>query len=70
MIYFPIIIFTWCGTKQTKIYILSIVTSDFVYLRLTGDRSIGEKDSGKIQKDRIEEIKRWEHKIFGCLLRG
>ena len=35
-----------------------IVTSDFVYLRLIEDRSISEKDFGKIQKDRVEEIRR------------
>jgi len=40
-----------------------IVTSDFVYLRLIGDRSINEKDFGKIQKDRVEEMKRWTDKI-------
>ena len=34
-----------------------IVTSDFVYLRLIGDRSISEKDFGRIQRDRVEEIK-------------
>ena len=27
-----------------------IVTTDFVYLRLIGDRSIDEKDFGNIQK--------------------
>jgi uncharacterized protein YecE (DUF72 family) len=34
-----------------------IVTSDFVYVRLIGDRSIQEKDFGRIQIDRINEMK-------------
>ena len=39
------------------------VTSDFVYLRLIGDRSISENEFGKIQKDRTEEMKKWISKI-------
>jgi uncharacterized protein YecE (DUF72 family) len=35
-----------------------IVTSDFVYVRLIGDRSIHEKDFGTIQIDRIKEMKK------------
>lgn len=35
-----------------------IVTSDFVYVRLIGDRSIQERDFGTIQIDRIKEIKK------------
>jgi uncharacterized protein YecE (DUF72 family) len=35
-----------------------IVTSDFVYVRLIGDRSIQEKDFGRIQIDRIKEMKK------------
>ena len=35
-----------------------IVTSDFVYVRLIGDRSIEEKDFGRIQIDRIKEMKK------------
>jgi uncharacterized protein YecE (DUF72 family) len=37
----------------------SIVTTDFVYIRIIGDRTIQEKDFGKIQKDRISEMKKW-----------
>jgi hypothetical protein len=33
-----------------------IVTSDFVYVRLIGDRSIHERDFGCIQMDRIKEM--------------
>jgi hypothetical protein len=36
-----------------------IVTTDFLYIRFIGDRTIQEKDFGKIQKDRISEMKRW-----------
>jgi uncharacterized protein YecE (DUF72 family) len=39
-----------------------IVTSDFVYLRLIGDRSIKESEFGEIQKDREQEMKYWTHK--------
>jgi uncharacterized protein YecE (DUF72 family) len=35
-----------------------VVTSDFVYVRLIGDRSIQEKDFGRIQIDRIKEMKK------------
>ncbi len=35
-----------------------IVTSDFVYVRLIGDRSIDERDFGTIQIDRIKEMKK------------
>jgi uncharacterized protein YecE (DUF72 family) len=35
-----------------------IVTSDFVYVRLVGDRSIDERDFGTIQIDRIKEMKK------------
>ncbi len=35
-----------------------IVTSDFVYVRLIEDRSIQEKDFGRIQIDRIKEMKK------------
>lgn len=35
------------------------ITTDFVYLRFIGDRSIDDKDFGRIQKDRIKEMERW-----------
>jgi uncharacterized protein YecE (DUF72 family) len=34
----------------------AVVTADFVYLRLMGDRSIPESEFGKIQKDRTKEM--------------
>ena len=40
-----------------------IVTSDFVYLRLIGDRRLAESQFGKIQIDRTEEIKKWAEKM-------
>ena len=36
-----------------------IVTTDFLYIRFIGDRTIQEKDFGKIQKDRVPEMKKW-----------
>jgi len=36
-----------------------MVTTDFIYLRFIGDRSIDEKDFGVIQKDRIREMEYW-----------
>jgi hypothetical protein len=36
-----------------------IVTTDFLYIRFIGDRTIQEKDFGKIQKERISEMKKW-----------
>jgi uncharacterized protein YecE (DUF72 family) len=40
-----------------------IATTDFLYLRFIGDRSIDEKDFGKIQKDRVIEMKKWSNKL-------
>jgi uncharacterized protein YecE (DUF72 family) len=40
-----------------------IVTSDFLYLRLIGDRSIQEKDFGRIQIDRVLEMQKWAENI-------
>lgn len=36
-----------------------VVTADFVYFRLIGDRSIREQDFGTIQKDRVKEMQAW-----------
>jgi uncharacterized protein YecE (DUF72 family) len=36
-----------------------IVTTDFIYIRFIGDRSIHEKDFGRIQVDRISEMQKW-----------
>ncbi|HSF50111.1 MAG TPA: DNA polymerase IV, partial [Nitrososphaeraceae archaeon] len=36
-----------------------VLTSDFLYLRLIGDRSIDERDFGKLKKDRTKEMQLW-----------
>jgi len=36
-----------------------IVTTDFLYIRFICHRTIQEKDFGKIQKDRVSEMKKW-----------
>ena len=39
------------------------LTSDFVYLRFIGDRSIDEKNFGRIQKNRLKELKDWSEEV-------
>jgi uncharacterized protein YecE (DUF72 family) len=46
-----------------KIQTPPVVTSDFVYLRFIGDRSINEKDFGTILKDRASEMSGWANKL-------
>ena len=40
-----------------------IAITDFLYLRFIGDRTIHEEDFGKIQKDRVMEMKPWASKV-------
>jgi uncharacterized protein YecE (DUF72 family) len=40
-----------------------VVTTDFMYVRFIGDRSIDEKDFGKFQKDRVLEMQRWADEL-------
>lgn len=40
-----------------------MVTTDFVYLRFIGDRSIQEHEFGKIQKDRTKEMEQWASEL-------
>lgn len=40
-----------------------IVTSDFVYIRFIGDRSINERDFGTIQRNRAAEMIKWADKL-------
>jgi hypothetical protein len=40
-----------------------VITSDFLYVRFIGDRSIQEKDFGRIQIDRIAEMQKWAENI-------
>jgi hypothetical protein len=42
---------------------LFLITTDFVYLRFIGDKSIQEKDFGRIQIDRIVEMQKWANNI-------
>jgi uncharacterized protein YecE (DUF72 family) len=58
----------FANNKQQYVYVWSqladirtppIVTTDFIYIRFIGDRTIQERDFGKIQKDRVSEMKRW-----------
>jgi uncharacterized protein YecE (DUF72 family) len=45
-------------SQLADIHTPPLVTSDFLYLRFIGDRSIQEKDLGQIQIDRIKEMKK------------
>ncbi|HKZ62032.1 MAG TPA: DUF72 domain-containing protein [Nitrososphaera sp.] len=36
-----------------------VLTTDFFYIRFIGDRSIDEKDFGKIQRYRLKELRKW-----------
>ena len=48
----------WYGVNLRIFTHPPIVTTDFVYVRLIGDRSIEEKNFGRIQIDRIKEMKK------------
>ena len=52
---------TW--SQLTTIQTPPELTTDFIYLRFIGDRSISEEDFGKIQKDRFEELQRWSEQV-------
>ncbi len=49
--------------SQLEIQTPSICTTDFLYLRFIGDRSIQEKDFGAIQIDRVLEMQKWAENI-------
>lgn len=40
-----------------------IATTDFLYLRFIGDRTMDPKDFGKIQKDRMAEMQYWASEV-------
>jgi len=40
-----------------------LLTSDMIYVRLIGDRSISDSEFGKVVKDRTEQIKNWAAKL-------
>ena len=49
--------------QMDKIRTPPVLTSDFVYLRLIGDRNIPEGQLGNIQKNRIDEMQNWAMEI-------
>jgi uncharacterized protein YecE (DUF72 family) len=50
-------------SQLAKLRTPPIVTTDFLYVRSIGDRSIDERDFGQIQKDRVLEMKEWANQI-------
>ncbi|MGE0242649.1 MAG: DUF72 domain-containing protein [Nitrososphaeraceae archaeon] len=46
-------------SQQDKLITPPVVTTDFLYLRLIGDRSIDERDFGTIKKERTKEVQLW-----------
>src|SRR5918994_2197045 len=46
-------------SQQEDLVTPPIITTDFVYLRLIGDRSIDERDFGKIKKDKTKKMQQW-----------
>ena len=50
-------------SQLAKLRTPPIVTTDFLYVRFIGDRSIDEKEFGQIQKDRVLEMKKWANQI-------
>jgi uncharacterized protein YecE (DUF72 family) len=50
-------------SQLAKISTPPMVTTDFLYVRFIGDRSIDEKDFGKIQYDRVSEMSNWANEI-------
>ena len=55
--------FCMVWSQLARIRTPPIVTSDFLYIRFIGDRSIYEKEFGKIQKDRVSEMNKWARVI-------
>jgi uncharacterized protein YecE (DUF72 family) len=51
--------YVYVGSQLADIRTPPIVTTDFIYIRFIGDRTIQERDFGKIQKDRVSEMKKW-----------
>ena len=52
---------TYCLVWSQQDFLVTplAVTTDFLYLKLIGDRSIDERDFGKIKKDRAKELQLW-----------
>jgi uncharacterized protein YecE (DUF72 family) len=51
-------------SQLAKLQTPAVVTTDFIYLRLIGDRSIDEKEFGTLQKDRMKEMKHWAGEVM------
>jgi uncharacterized protein YecE (DUF72 family) len=51
-------------SQLVGIRIPPIVTSDFLYIRFIGDRTIQEKNFGRIQKDRTLEMRKWSRQLM------
>jgi hypothetical protein len=47
-----------------------IAITDFLFLRFIGERTIHEEDFGKIQKDRVMEMKAWASKVKKVIKKG
>ena len=58
-----IIILQMVWSQMDRLQTPPIVTSDFVYLRLIGDRRLSDDQFYKIQIDRTEEIRNWALKM-------
>ena len=54
---------TMVWSQMDRLQTPPIVTSDFVYLRLIGDRRLAEDQFGKTQIDRTEEIRNWANRM-------
>jgi uncharacterized protein YecE (DUF72 family) len=50
-------------SQLAKLSTPPIVTTDFLYVRFIGDRSISQKDFGKVQRDRVSEMNNWANEI-------
>ena len=50
-------------SQLAKLQTQPIITTDFLYLRFIGDRSIHETDFGRIQIDRVLEMEKWAENI-------
>lgn len=50
-------------SQLAEIQTPTVVTANFVCLRLIGDRTISESDFGKIMKDRTKEMEYWAREI-------
>jgi uncharacterized protein YecE (DUF72 family) len=57
-------------SQLTELRTPPIATTDFLYLRFIGDRTIDEKDFGRIQKDRVIEMKKWSSKVKRVINEG